>query len=281
MDWLVAVLYGIVQGLTEFLPVSSSGHLAIIPHFLGIEDPGVHFDLMMHLGTTFALLIYFGPRLWRLSLLLGDALLFWRPIKEEKHSHEIYYLRNGIISTFATLLLIFPLAKFLYIRSTLWIALNLIIFGVLLWLADLFGPNKLSEEMQMQKKVDWKRAITIGLAQALAIIPGVSRSGITLMSGRFLGLSRFEITEYTFFLSIPIILMGCCAKAVESLTILVVNQDQAVHQIDLLPWILGVLCSCIVGLLTIHYFLKLVRYIPFSYFMIYRIILAGLILWHL
>ena len=177
MSFLEAIIYGVIQGLSEFLPVSSSGHLALLPYIMKIDDPGVVFDLMMHLGTALAIIIY-----------------FWKDIKGyfNINGPSRWFVRNFIFSTFISVLAIFalmPVAK--HARSAEIIVFNLSFFGGILWLADWFN-SKRGEllDSPMYTSLQLRLAGLIGLAQALAIFPGVSRSGITLTAALILGMRR-------------------------------------------------------------------------------------------
>ncbi len=265
MDWITATLYGIIQGLTEFLPVSSSGHLALLPKIMEFKDPGVLFDLSMHVGTAFAIMVYFHKDL----LLMVKNLL--SVAREKRITPESSYPINMIISTVSTLVLVLlikgPAMKFG--RASNLIGINLIAFGVLMFISDFRGTKK--ETDYMFTKIRPLKAFSIGFFQAMAIFPGVSRSGSTLTISRFMGLSRTESTRYSFLLSLPIILGGFILKLPE-----MIKGDQA---FELAPCLLGGIISFVVGFITIHYFLKLIQKLGLGVFSLYRIILGGLIFW--
>lgn len=269
MDILQATFYGIIQGLTEFLPISSSGHLALLPKFLNIKDPGVAFDLTMHVGTALAVILYFRKEL---KELIKDT--FWTVLgKKEKLTSRSLLPLYMIASTVTTLLLVVVLKGFVEswgARAPKIIAFNLAFFGLLMFWAD-FKGSKSSNEL-MVKKDQWKKALLIGFFQGFAIFPGVSRSGATLTISRFLGLERDEASRYSFLLSLPIILGGFVLKLPE----LLIADGQGVSIIACL-W--GTLMSFIMGLLSIHFFLKLIQNLGLGVYAIYRILLAGVILW--
>lgn len=260
MNELAAITYGLIQGLTEFLPVSSSGHLALLPHFLKIEDPGVFFDLAMHVGTALSILLYFQKEVRHLIKQALNVL-----IRPSTYSSEAYVL-NMILATITTVIWVFLLKGFAedYGRDPNIIAINLIVFGLIMIVADKFFVDL---ETGMMEKPQLGRASLIGFFQALAIFPGVSRSGSTLTISRFLGLGREEATRFSFLLSLPLIFGGFLYKLPNAST----------ESFQLIPCLIGVIISFITGLVTIHFFLKFIKKIGLMSFGIYRFILAGVI----
>lgn len=265
MNFAWATLYGFIQGVTEFLPVSSSGHLALIPFFAQIQDPGVLFDLMMHLGTALAVILYFHKEVGRL---INEALHLCinRKVK------EVPFLFNFMIATFFSFVLILVLKKFAleYGRSPNYIAMNLVLFGVIMYWADQLKEKKI----KMEKELRLKESVLIGLSQSLAIFPGVSRSGITLTTARFLGLSREEAGRFSFLLSLPVILGSIVFKIPDML-------EAPIGDVSWGVTFYGVVCSFFFGLITIHYFLKLISKIGLVYFSVYRIIFGGVLFYFL
>lgn len=262
MGYSSAFIYGLIQGVTEFLPISSSGHLALLPHFFHWKDPGVSFDLAMHVGTACAVLVYFVKDI---SLLIKDFFANLKLSFQNKSIQHFYSfnLFLAIIGTVIFALLLRPLA-FLYGRNPQLIALNLIFFGVCMWAADRLGPiNKIN----MGQK-QWVRSLLIGSCQALALFPGVSRSGVTLSISRFLGIERKEATRFSFLLSAPIIFGGALA--------FVKDFKGHLHDVEMGVVIFGGFISFIIGFLTIHFFLKIVGKFGLGAFALYRIF-AGLI----
>jgi len=261
MNEFWAIVYGIIQGLTEFLPVSSSGHLALLPRFAKFDDPGLVFDLAMHLGTALAVALYFYKDLLRL---IKNCLNFILPNKTCDG-----FTKNFIIATFATGVLGLLLKSHAesFGRQGDIIAVNLIVFGILLFLADKWG---LSRENVMEDSKSWKKAFLIGLLQVIAIFPGVSRSGITMTGGRILGLSKKESSSFSFLLSLPLIVAGAILKFKEIF--------ETGESFNYSLCFIGIVVSFFTGYATIHFFLKLLKKIEFSYFMIYRIILGVAVL---
>jgi undecaprenyl-diphosphatase len=262
-----AIIYGFIQGLSEFLPVSSSGHLALLPHVMSIKDPGVVFDLMMHLGTALAVIIYFRHSLLKYVRTLSPKLFM------TSYNHPDYHFsRNFIISTISSVVLILVLLPVSKLARDPWfIIFNLSFFGALLWGADVYNKKATLLDDPMERGVNYKMAILIGLAQALAIFPGVSRSGITLTAALFLGMKRKEAGAYSFLLSLPIILAGILKEIPD---LLKSNDPQGLSVL-----LGGVLSSFLVGWVTIHFFMKLISKIELKYFAIYRFVIAALMLW--
>ncbi len=263
MGIIDAILYGMIQGFSEFLPVSSSGHLALLPHVIKISDPGAVFDLMMHFGTGLAVLIYFRADIAAYLKTLTPSLIDFKVGGENR-----WFVRNFIFATFVsvfTIVLLMPLSKLA--REPWIIIMNLAVFGALLWLSDVLN-RKRSEylDLPLMRGMQWKFAGLIGLAQAIAIFPGVSRSGITLTVALLLGMRRKEAGAFSFLLSLPIIFAGILKEIPD----LMKSQDQS----GFIVLATGVLTSFLVGWLTIHYFMKLIGKIQLGYFAVYRWLLA-------
>jgi undecaprenyl-diphosphatase len=270
LTWFEAIIYGLIQGLSEFLPVSSSGHLALLPYVMSIKDPGVVFDLMMHFGTALAVIIYFRHDIISYARTLTPSLINLKVGGEAR-----WFTRNFIFSTFVSIFFIMLLlAPSKYARTPWHIILNLSFFGLLLWLAD--RKNRKSGpylESPMLNGMQWKMAGLIGMAQAFAIFPGVSRSGITLTMALFLGMKRKEAGQFSFLLSLPIILAGIF-KEIPDL-IKEGNSD------SLSALLTGVMTSFLVGWITVHFFMKLIGKIELKYFTFYRWVIAALMAWSL
>ena len=263
IDLFSSFIYGIIQGLAEFLPISSSGHLALLPHVLDLEDPGVAFDLAMHVGTAISIMIYFHRDVRYLTH------KFYRMCVTRFREYDAWTF-NMFISTLGTVL-VAALIKDLseqYGRGLKMIAFNLFFFGLLLFLADFFFKEAGSN---LDKKSGKKAALMIGLAQALALFPGVSRSGITITMARFLKIPRKEAGKFSFLLSLPLILAGAVIKLPE-----LANAESFSFE----SCLFGVAVSAVVGFLTIHYFLRFIQKVGLWPFFIYRIALGALILFY-
>lgn len=266
MTILDAIIYGVIQGLSEFLPVSSSGHLALLPHVIQIQDPGVVFDLMMHLGTALAVATYFRHDIIRYVKVFTPAL-----VDLKKGGEDRLFVRNFIFATFVSVVFIVALIPISKLARNPWfIVINLSIFGALLWIADILNRKRSSHlEAPMESGMQWKLAGLIGLAQALAIFPGVSRSGITLTMALFLGMKRKEAGSFSFLMSLPIIFAGILKEVPD------IMKEQNSSQLIVL--VAGVVTSFIVGWATIHFFMKLIGRIQLGYFAIYRWAIALLV----
>ncbi|MCT4640806.1 MAG: undecaprenyl-diphosphate phosphatase [Bacteriovoracaceae bacterium] len=260
-EW-IAILYGFIQGVSEFLPVSSSGHLALLPHLVKIKDPGVIFDLVMHLGTAFAIILYFKNEVKKLVLEFLEVL----KTRSFKHAN---FLMNFVMATAASVLLILILKDYgkSVGRNPNIIAFNLIFFGIVMYFSDRCRFDK-SISMNNSHIV---KAIIIGLTQALAVFPGVSRSGITLTSSRFLKITRVEASRFSFLMSLPIILASVAYKLPG-----IIDGEETHVSMGLI--FIGVLSSFFFGLITIHFFLKAIAKIGLLPFTIYRIIIGVLVL---
>lgn len=263
MGFIDAIVYGLIQGLSEFLPVSSSGHLALLPYVMKIDDPGVVFDLMMHFGTALAVITYFRNDIYRYAKTFTPALANFKIGGENR-----WFVRNFIFATFTSVLFILLLMPVAKLARNPWIIIsNLSVFGGLLWFAD--WKNSKNDKLlnsPMTEYFNWKLAGLIGFAQAFAIFPGVSRSGITLTMALLLGMRRKEAGSFSFLLSLPIIIAGILKEMPE----LVKNPDDS----SLLILLTGVTVSFIVGWATIHFFMKLIGKIELKYFAFYRWIIA-------
>lgn len=254
MTVLQAMLYGLIQGVTEFLPVSSTAHLTLLPWLLGWSDPGVTFDVAVHLGTAVAVIAYFF-RDW--VRLIGAG--FTRPGSDDGKLFWFVVLAT-IPGAIAGLLLDRYMENF---RNPALIALMLILMGIVLYLADKRGRQGVE-----LKQIDAKRSLGIGLSQALAVIPGVSRSGITISAGRLLGVSREGIARFTFLMSAPIILADGLYHATKM-------KDVA---IDTLPFLAAIVTSCVVGALVIKFLLGYLKRHGFGVFAVYRFVVGAAVL---
>ena len=257
--WHVVVL-ALVQALTEFLPVSSSGHLGLVGFFLGWPYQGLTFDLALHLGTLAAVLIYYREDLWRMTravLSRGDG------------EDDVRHRRLGwglVVATIPALIVGASMGDAFAesLRLPVLIAANLIVFGVLLGAADRFGSKR-----RDIWTVHFRDALLIGLAQVLALVPGVSRSGITMTAGLALGLTRVDAARYTFLMSVPV---TAAATAHGALTLF-----QSGEAIDVPALAVGVLIAALAGLGCIHFLLGFLRRAGMMPFVVYRIALGVLV----
>lgn len=262
MDYFTALILGLVQGLTEFLPISSSAHVSIVGQFLGEEDPGAAFTAITQLGTELAVLIYFWRdivtiiRKWCLSL-VG---------KVERSDPDVRMGWLVIIGSIPIGLLgvLFQDQIETSLRS-LWItATMLLVFALVIMLAERVG-----RQQRELTELTWKHGIGFGLFQALALIPGVSRSGGTIAGGLFMGYTRKAAARYSFLLAIPAVMASGGMQVLEVLSGEAPGSGTAWGQI-----FAATLVAFLVGYAVIAWFMKFIETHTFTVFMIYRIILA-------
>ncbi|MEW5761736.1 MAG: undecaprenyl-diphosphatase UppP [Bacillota bacterium] len=254
MEILQAAVLGLVQGLGEFLPISSSAHLVLVPWFFMWNDPGLAFDVALHAGTLIGVVAYF----WRDWLVLLHHGLTHRRSRE---GALFWYL---VVATIPGAVAGFFLEDYAatVFRAPFLVGTMLIVMGVILYLADRFGKRTRS-----LNDITLVNALLIGAAQALAIVPGVSRSGATITAARVLGLDRQAATRFSFLLSTPII-FGAGVFQLKDLT-----------PADLTtPFLTGVVVSAVTGFLAIWFLLRYVSTRNFNIFVWYRFLLGGLVL---
>ncbi|WP_193095338.1 undecaprenyl-diphosphate phosphatase [Brevibacterium sp. FME17] len=266
-EWLVAAVLGIVQALTEFLPISSSAHVRIVGEFLlPGDDPGAFFTAIIQIGTEAAVVVYF----WRDIV---SIISKWFKALAGKHDRKDPEVRLGwliIVGSIPIVILglLFQDAIEGALRS-LWItATMLIVFGLIIGLADWVGKRERTLE-----DMTWGQGIIYGFAQALALIPGVSRSGGTIMAGRFMGFDRPAAARYSFLLAIPAVLGSGFYSVFQTL-------GSADMVIGWGPTILATIIAFGLGLLVIHWFLGYVKTKSFAIFVWYRVAL-GIVLYFL
>lgn len=254
------VVLAIVQGITEFLPISSSGHLILIPVFTGWPDQGLVTDVMVHVGSLFAILVYF----WRdvIRLVIGGLNLLRLRMTDD--AWLALYIALATVPAVIFGLILNATGLLDRIRGIEIVAWNAIIFGLLLLIADRVGPRiKRMENMTLHP------ALMIGLAQALALIPGASRSGVTITAARFLGYERAEAARFSFLLGIPAI-TGAGVLTVKDLH----DAGESVPPDALLAAAL----TFVSALLTIAFLMAVVKRMSFTPFVIYRFFLGGFLL---
>lgn len=278
MEWLHAIVLGVTQGLTEFLPISSSGHLIIVPWLFKWDEPGLAFDAALHLGTLLAVLIYFWRDIYELLAALptairnpGIALSSPGPndSRTEQHARLALLLILGCIpGGVAGLLLQNTVDDFFHNaahrdRAIVIIAVLLALFGVILWLADRFalGDRRIGQ-------LTIRDAITVGGAQALAIFAGVSRSGITLTAGLGNGIRRADAARFSFLMGAPII----AAAGLQGVMDLIKNGS---GEIGVSRLIVGVAVSAFVGALAISGLMRYLQRASTAAFTIYRVLMGA------
>ncbi|GAA3789427.1 undecaprenyl-diphosphate phosphatase [Sphaerisporangium flaviroseum] len=263
IGWFEALVLGLVQGLTEFLPISSSAHIRVVSAFFGWKDPGAAFTAVIQLGTETAVLIYFRKRIWDI-ISTWTRSLFNPGLRQEPAARMGWYVIAGSIPI-GVLGLAFKDEIETTVRDLRLVGGCLIVFGLLLWVADRMARN----ELTLDKNLNLPHALTYGLAQALALIPGVSRSGGTTGAGLLLGYRREEAAEYSFLLAIPAVLMS----GVLELFQIGVGEVPAWG-----PTILATLVSFAVGYAAIAWFLRYISTHRFTPFIVYRVILGAVVI---
>ena len=260
MDILQIIVLALVQGLTEFLPISSSAHLILVPYLTDWPDQGLAFDVAVHVGTLTAVVIYFRKE-------INKMFFAWFASLTGRHSEDSKLAWAVLIGTipvgFAGLIFKDVISE--HLRTPLVIACTTLIFGFLLWYADWSGKRCRGEH-----SLSWKDIIVIGCAQAVALIPGTSRSGITITAGLILGLAAPAAARFSFLLSIPVIVLAGGMETLDYLAVASIN--------DMNDLIIGALISAISAYLCIHYFLILLERIGMTPFVIYRMLLGVLLL---
>ena len=260
MDILQIIVLALVQGLTEFLPISSSAHLILVPYLTDWPDQGLAFDVAVHVGTLTAVVIYFRKEI--------SAMFFaWIASLTGRHSEDSKLAWGVLIGTIPVGLagLLFKDIISEHLRTPLVIAVTTLVFGFLLWYADWSGKRQRDEHT-----MSWRDIIVIGCAQAIALIPGTSRSGITITAGLMLGLTAPAAARFSFLLSIPVIVLAGGMETLDYLKVASIN--------DMSDLIIGALISAVSAYLCIHYFLMLLERIGMTPFVIYRLLLGVLLL---
>ncbi|MDH4260384.1 MAG: undecaprenyl-diphosphate phosphatase [Gammaproteobacteria bacterium] len=261
MDPVHAIVLAIVQGLSEFLPISSSGHLILAPNLLGWSDQGLAFDVAVHVGTLAAVVGYFRVQLLQMARAWFGALA-GRGLTPD--GRLAWCVIVGTIPVAMAGLLFGDFIEHM-LRRPMFVAGTLAGFGILMWLADRLGAQRRDEY-----SVGWRDALLIGFAQALALMPGTSRSGVTMTMARALGLTRMGAARFSFLLAVPGIAM---AGGWEFLQLVTGPGDGADWQM----MGLGVAVSAVTGYLCIHVLLKVIERIGLLPFALYRLVLAAVI----
>jgi len=260
MDNFHAFILALVQGLTEFLPISSSAHLILVPVLSDWPDQGLAFDVAVHFGTLTAVVAYFREEL------LAMAHAWFRSLATRYPDDEARLAWAVLLGTVPLGLAGLLFHDFIEtsLRSPLVIATTTVGFGALLWYADVTGP-----QTRCEYRLNAWRVVVIAFSQALALIPGTSRSGITITAGLMVGLDRKAAARFSFLLSIPAILMAAGYEGSKLL--------DAGNSVQWMPIILGVVVSAISAYLCIHYFLKLLDRMGMLPFVIYRFVLGAVL----
>lgn len=258
IEIIQAIVYGLVQGICEFLPISSTAHLIIVPYIFHWNEPGLTFDVFLHLGTLFAVISFFY-RDW-----IKYIILLW-----QKKSFIFLYLIIALIPA--------GLAGFFFedkiettLRDPIIIVFTLVIFGFLLFIVD--------ELFRHTKNIDstnWWNSLLIGVAQAIALIPGVSRSGVTMTAAMALGFKRTVAARLSFLIATPI-MIGAVAIRIKDLFIL--PKEQLFNGLGVIPAVIAFVVALLSGYLAIKYLLQFLGKHGFLPFVIYRLAVAVIIL---
>lgn len=260
MDLFQVIVLALIQGLTEFLPISSSAHLILPSRILGWPDQGLAFDVAVHVGTLTAVVIYFRKD-------LGNLISAWfgqfGPQGQTQDSRLAWYIVLATIPVCVVGLLFNSYIE-TYLRSIWAIAVASIIFGFALWWSDVRGKQTLTLQ-----NITLSAALLIGIAQAVALIPGTSRSGITMTMALFLGFARTDAARFSFLLSIPVIIISGLYEGIGLL---------GAVDVDWLAIFVGMLVSMVSAYLCIHYFLEFISKISMLPFVVYRVILGFVLL---
>jgi undecaprenyl-diphosphatase len=259
MDFMQTVWLAIIQGLSEFLPISSSAHLILPSEILGWPDQGLAFDIAVHIGSLFAVMLYFRHDVAILSRAWADNVF------ERRHSPESHLAWYILLATLPAALAGLLFSQFVEanLRSLAVIAFTTIFFALLLGWADRRGGGNRSID-----QFSWRTALVVGVAQALALIPGTSRSGITITAALALGFDRETAARFSFLMAIPIILLSGGYKGVQLLD---------TPSVDWNVILLGTLVSGITAYLCIALFLKLIQRVGMMPFVIYRLLLGAVL----
>ena len=252
----------IIQGITEFLPISSSAHLIILPFLMKVSDQGIIIDISVHLGSLFALIIYFKRDAF--ILLKGILQLFLMQIKEK----EFLFFLKIIVATIPVIFfgIIFKIYRLdIMIRSIEIIGWTMIFFGILLYFSD-----KLGSEKNHLGNWGFKDAIIIGLFQAIALIPGVSRSGITITSLRIFGYNRYDSIKISLMMSIPTIILSAFFISPE-----ILNENKISISEIFIPFVI----SFLTAIIALNFMVKYVYIFKFTPYVIYRIVLGIILLY--
>lgn len=266
MSLVHIIILSFIQGATEFLPVSSSGHLVLLPYFFGWHNQGLEMDIALHVGTLSAVVLYFWKDIWQMF----THFLYYcvKGFQTHDYNDHVRLALSLIVATLPAVMIGFTLKKMGLlgnVRQVKVIATMGIIFALVLFITDQFGLKK-----RNLSNMTLGGAFLIGLGQAIALIPGVSRSGICMSAGLSLGFTRIAAAHFAFLMSIPSILGAA-----------ILTTYDVIKAGDPIPWSdisLGILFSTLVGFAAIHFMLRFLIRHSLNIFVIYRILL-GLAIW--
>jgi undecaprenyl-diphosphatase len=260
MHPLIGLLLGVVQGITEFLPISSSGHLALLENFLHVKGGGLGFDILLHVGTLVALVAYFYQDWLKMFHAFISPSRYNRPERKMLFCLIVATIPGAIAGV-----LLEKKAETVF-RAPVHIAVLLGAVGLLLILGEI-----LARHIRRLDQITLKDAVLIGVSQAFAIMPGVSRSGITMTTGLFMGFNRRSAAHFSFLMSTPIIFGAGLYHILKWFR-------EPLGTLPLLPAVLGFLAAAISSYLTIKYLMRFLQHHTFIPFAIYRVLLAAVVL---
>ena len=258
MSYFEAIILAIVQGITEFLPVSSSAHLILVPELLGWADQGLAFDVAVHVGTLLAVLVFLRKEL---QAIIPAWLVGWKGFDWDTSGKLGWLL---VLATIPVGLIGLLAGDYIeaYLRTSLVIAASTLVFGLLLGWADRSGH----ENQKPMEELTWKQTLTVGIAQAFALIPGTSRSGVTMTAMLAMGFDRVASARFSFLMAVPAIALPGLLKGGE-----LASGGQSVAW-DVL--MIGVAVSAVMAFSCMHWFMRLIQKVGMTPFVIYRILLA-------
>lgn len=272
IEWWKAVVLGVVQGLTELLPISSSAHLVLVPWFFGWQDPGLTFDVALHIGTLVAVLVYFWSDVVHMITAFVRGVAAGKPLAEQDARLGVLIIIASIPGALVGFIFDKRIEAAFHAQdaaksSLAIIAIALIIMGLLLAVAE-----RVAEHRREMKDVNFRDALIIGAAQSVALIPGVSRSGSTITTGLFLGMRRETAARFSFLLSLPIT-GGAALKKIYDLI-----KDGGLTADERLPFAIGIVTAGLVGYACIFFLLRYLQRNTTLIFTVYRVVLGLIIL---
>lgn len=273
MTLFEAIVLGIVQGLTEFLPISSTAHLRIIPALAGWEDPGAAFTAIVQIGTLVAVLLYFWKDIFIIVAAVIEGIVQRKPLENSEAKMGWMIVAGTIpIVVFGKL---FETQIDTTLRSLYWISGSLIGLAIILFLAEAKIKNRIKKELPLKamENIGWKEALLIGLAQSIALIPGSSRSGVTITGGLFLNLDRATAARFSFLLSLPAVFAAGLYKLYQTWDIIVASPE---HITNILA---ATLVAGIVGYASIAFLLNYLKKHTTTIFIAYRLVAGTAILY--
>jgi undecaprenyl-diphosphatase len=260
-DLFRSTILALIQGLTEFLPISSSAHLILPSELFGWDDQGLGFDMALHLGTLSAVILYFWKDLWSVAVAMKTQVFRGEVSDNSRLGWNI------VIATIPVLIAGFLIRDYAEteLRNINVIIATTLFFGLMLGIADRFAP-----QTRALGQLTWKTSLLIGLAQMFAVIPGTSRSGVTMTAALFCGLKRETAARFSFLLSVPTIAAAGLLKLIDLLGTPDINWTELVY---------ATVVAAFTAFVCIHYFLKIIANFSFMPFVVYRLSLGVFLLW--